>query len=203
MAEYKTFLFVGLGNPGPQYEITRHNMGVLVIREFARRLGWSLKVDRRFNAEVVKGVSENHTLHLIFPLTYMNLSGMSVRSYADYFKIPFDHIVVIVDDIALPFGQIRLRELGSAGGHNGLKSIEQMLGTSHYIRLRMGIGHPKDVGEKMLVDYVLEPFTQVEQKELPAFIERGVEVLQRLLKEDFSRVMKNINTKPQLTGLGE
>jgi peptidyl-tRNA hydrolase, PTH1 family len=187
-------LFVGLGNPGLQYEMTRHNIGFLVIQELVHRLGWSLKDDKRFNARMAKGLSEDQTIHLLLPLTYMNLSGNAVRRYVDYFKIPFSCIVVVTDDIALPFGKLRLRSMGSAGGHNGLKSIEACLGTSHYKRLRMGIGHP---GEKMLVNYVLEIFNHVEQQELPTFIDRGVEVLQRLLKESFSHVMTSVNTVPR------
>lgn len=188
------FLFVGLGNPGPQYEMTRHNMGYLVIRAFAHRLGWSLREDRRFNVQVVKGVLDNHTIHLLLPLTYMNLSGNAVRQYVDYFKIPLHHLVVVTDDIALPFGQLRLRNMGSAGGHNGLKSIEASLGTSHYKRLRMGIGHP---GEAMLANYVLEAFSHQERQELKTFIDRGVEVLERLLKESFINVMTSVNTVPR------
>jgi PTH1 family peptidyl-tRNA hydrolase len=211
------FLFVGLGNPGSQYEMTRHNMGYLVIQAFAHRLEWSLKEDRRFNARVVKGGVDNHTIHLLLPLTYMNLSGNAVRRYADYFKLPLTSLIIVTDDIALPFGQLRLRNMGSAGGHNGLKSIEACFGTTHYKRLRMGIGHP---GEKMLADYVLEPFSHAEQQELSTFIDRGVEVLQRLLKESFSHVMTSVNdvscqikqkseskpidlTKPPVTGRGE
>jgi PTH1 family peptidyl-tRNA hydrolase len=190
----QTFLFVGLGNPGPEYKMTRHNIGYLVIQDFASRLGWSLKEDRRFNAQVVKGVIENHTVHLLLPLTYMNLSGNAIRRYVDYFKIPLDHLVVVTDDIALSFGQLRLRIMGSAGGHNGLKSVEASLGTSHYKRLRMGIGHP---GEVMLANYVLDSFNQKEQQELQTFIDRGVEVLKRLLKESFSHVMTSVNTVPR------
>lgn len=190
------FLFVGLGNPGPQYETTRHNMGYLVVQAFAHQLGWSLKEDRRFNVRAAKGGVGNHTLHLLLPLTYMNLSGNAVRRYVDYFKLPLTSLIIVTDDIALPFGQLRLRSMGSAGGHNGLKSIEACLGTAHYKRLRMGIGHP---GEKMLVNYVLESFNHTEKQELPTFIDRGVEVLQRLLKESFSHVMTSVNTVPRQT----
>lgn len=211
----KTFLFVGLGNPGTQYEMTRHNMGYLTVEAFAYRLGWSLKEDRRFNAKVVKGVFENQTIHLLLPLTYMNLSGNAVRRYIDYFKIPLNNIIIVTDDIALPFGQLRLRSMGSHGGHNGLRSIEACLGTPQYKRMRMGISHP---GEKVLTNYVLEPFSHTEQQQLPAFIGLGVEVLQRLLKEGFTHVMNSVNTvprqkkteqeptdltKPPITGRGE
>lgn len=193
-ADSQTFLFVGLGNPGPQYEMTRHNMGALVVQKFAYQLESHLKEDRRFNAKIAKGIKENITVHLVLPLTFMNLSGTAVRQYADYFKIPLDRVLIVTDDISLPFGQLRLRSMGSAGGHNGLKSIEHFLGSSQYMRLRMGIGHP---GETMLSNYVLETFNQAEQKELPAFIDRGVEVLQRLLKESFERVMNSVNTVPR------
>lgn len=217
--DLQSFLFVGLGNPGPQYRMTRHNLGYLVVEKFADRLGWPLKEDRRFNARVAKGISENKAVHLLLPLTYMNLSGTAVRRYIDYFKFPLSSVVIVTDDIALPFSQLRLRMMGSAGGHNGLLNVAACLGTSHYKRLRMGIGHP---GEKMLANYVLETFSYDEQQELPIFIDRGVEVLQRLLKENFSHVMTNVNpvpkepkskksaetgptdlTKPLITGRGE
>jgi PTH1 family peptidyl-tRNA hydrolase len=191
--DLQTFLFVGLGNPGPKYENTRHNLGACVVQEFAHRLGWSLKEDRRFNAKIAKGISDHYTVHLMLPMTFMNLSGSAVKPYTHYFKIPLNRLVVVLDDISLAFGQLRLRAMGSTGGHNGLKSIEQCLGTSHYLRLRMGIGHP---GEAVLANYVLESFNQAEQQELSVFIDRGVQVLQRLLKEDFTHVMNSVNTVP-------
>lgn len=168
----------------------------MVIQAFADRLGWVLREDRRFNAFAAKGESGDYALHLLLPLTYMNLSGNAVRRYVDYFKIPLNQLVIIVDDIALPFGQQRLRSMGSAGGHNGLKSIEACLGTSHYKRMRMGISHP---GENMIANYVLENFSSAEQRELPKFIDHGVEILQRLLKENFSDVMTSVNAVPRQT----
>jgi peptidyl-tRNA hydrolase, PTH1 family len=199
----QSLLFVGLGNPGLQYALTRHNLGFLVVEGFAKDMGLSLKADRRFNARVAKGIEENIAIHLLLPMTYMNLCGVAVGRYIDYFKVPLNHVMIVTDDISLAFGKLRLRSMGSAGGHNGLRSVEAHLGTSHYMRLRMGIGHP---GEQMLANYVLEAFSQTEQQELPAFIDRGVEVLKRLLKESFSRVMNSVNTeltKPPLPGRGE
>ena len=189
-ADEQPFLFVGLGNPGPQYEMTRHNIGYMVVQEFAKSLSWSFKEDRRFNALVTKGIIEELTVHLMMPLTFMNLSGEAVRRYIDYFKLPLKKLVIIADDIALPYGQLRLRTMGGDGGHNGLKSIHVHLGTAHYMRLRMGIGHP---GQKMLTDYVLDAFSATEKKELPALIDRGVEILKRLLKENPSHVMNSVN----------
>lgn len=187
----KTLLFVGLGNPGLDYSLTRHNLGFMVIEAFGRHLGWTLKEDRHLNVCVAKGMINSHILHLLMPLTYMNLSGDAVRRYVDYFKIPYSQILIICDDISLSFGQMRLKNMGSAGGHNGLKSIEASMGTVSYNRLRMGIGHP---GEKMLASYVLENFSFTEQQQLKDFIGRGVQVLQRLLRESFSHVMTSVNT---------
>lgn len=187
------FVFVGLGNPGSLYELTRHNLGYLVVKALARRMGWHFKEEKRFNAFVAKGLVGNHVLHLLLPTTYMNLSGVSVRQYLDFFKLSIKNLVIVTDDIALPFGQLRLKTMGSAGGHNGLKSIESHLGTTEYIRLRMGIGHP---GEKFLADYVLDPFTKEELEHLVMFIDRGADVLEDLVKKEISKVMNTVNTLP-------
>lgn len=169
-------------------------MGFLVVKAFARQQGWQFKEEKRFNALIVKGMLDGIEVHLVLPLTFMNLSGIAIRSYLDYFKLPVSSLVAITDDIALPFGQMRLKTMGSAGGHNGLKSIEQHLGTADYKRLRMGIGHP---GVKNLAEYVLEPFSPEELKDLTSLIDRGSAVLQRLMKEDIAQVMNAINTIPQ------
>jgi PTH1 family peptidyl-tRNA hydrolase len=197
------YIFAGLGNPGVQYEMTRHNIGFLVIKAFAVRLGWHFKENKLLNAYVVKGLIKEKGVHLVLPMTYMNQSGLALRRYLDYYKLNVKHLVVVVDDIALSFGQLRLRENGSAGGHNGLKSVETHLGTRHYARLRMGIGHP---GEKVLADYVLDPFTKNELEHLGSFISRGVDILQRVMEEDFTRVIHAANTKDltiPLKGSGE
>lgn len=178
--------------------MTRHNMGYVVVQSCARLLGCSLREDRRFSAYVGKKEIENRVVHFLLPLTFMNLSGSAVRRYVDYFKIPVSGVIVVSDDVALPFGQLRLREGGSAGGHNGLKSVEAHLMTSHYKRLRMGIGHP---GEQLMANYVLERFSHTEQQELPTFIQHGVEVLQKVLQDSFSNVMNQFNlTKPPIAG---
>lgn len=193
-SDQSIYLFAGLGNPGPQYEMTRHNIGYLVVKALASRMGWHFKEETRFNAYVTKGLIKDAAVHLLLPTTYMNASGSAIQRYMDYYKIDPRRLVVVVDDIALPFGQLRLKLMGSAGGHNGLKSVEAHLGTAHYMRLRMGIGHP---GEKVLADYVLDPFTKEELKQLVAFVDQGVVALEQLLKEDASRVMNAINTVPK------
>ncbi|MBA2367487.1 MAG: aminoacyl-tRNA hydrolase [Candidatus Protochlamydia sp.] len=169
------YLLAGLGNPGSEYEMTRHNLGYLVVQAFARRMGWHFKNDRRFNALVAKGIIGEASVHLMQPLTYMNLSGIAIKRYLDFYKWPNSYLTVVTDDVALPFGKLRFRAMGSSGGHNGLKSVEAYLGTSHYSRLRMGVGHP---GEKELAGYVLESFSPDELTGLETFIGHGIEILE-------------------------
>lgn len=192
MEDQRDWLIVGLGNPGKRYEKTRHNIGFMVIAELARRLGCSWHEERRWPGRVAKGVTEEAAWHLLMPTTYMNHSGQAVRGYLDYFHIPLTQVLVVVDDIALDFGRMRLKEGGSAGGHNGLKSIEAHLGSQLYKRLRMGIGD-RTHGE--LVDYVLAPFLPEEWDQLPVFLKRGVEVVLELPHKRFDQLMTAVNSK--------
>ncbi len=185
-------LFVGLGNPGKKYEGTRHNIGFMVLKELNAKLGWEFKEKKQFHAWIAKGELQEKIIHLLLPTTYMNETGLALRSYMDYVKLEPHDILVVVDDIALPFGELRLKSMGSSGGHNGLKSVEAYLGTQHYARLRMGIGHH---GENNLADYVLDNFTSEEQIILPNFVQQGVNVLKQLMNESISHVMKTVNTK--------
>lgn len=195
MAEiaFKQKLFVGLGNPGPEYALTRHNMGYIVIQGFAELQGWSLKEIKQFHGKCVKGQVEDAIVHLLLPTTYMNESGRAIRKYLDFFKIPFDQLVVVCDDTDLGFGEMRLRASGSTGGHNGLKSIEAHIGTRDYVRLRVGIGEKHSLQD--LADYVLDRFTQGELQSLPNVVQQGVSVLKRLLNENNAAVMNAVNTK--------
>lgn len=190
-------VYVGLGNPGTKYEMTRHNIGFLVIKDFARKNGWSFKEEKKFNAFTSKGVIGKVTVHLLLPATYMNLSGLAVKHYMDFYKLEADALCIVSDDVALPFEQMRIKAEGSAGGHNGLKSIESHLGTSKYVRLRMGVGSP--LQHQDLADYVLEKFNQSELPKLEAFISRGTQVLHSLLENPISKVMNAVNTKVDLT----
>lgn len=190
-------IIAGLGNPGLQYERTRHNIGFMVVKAFGHRAGWHFKEEKQLNALTAKGVIEGTAVHLLLPTTYMNLSGIAVKRYLDFYKLDISRLVVVADDIALSFGQIKLRLMGSAGGHNGLKSVEYHLRTTHYMRLRMGIGHH---GENILADYVLSPFTTEELEHLDTLVNRGEDVLQRLLKESPAEVMNSVNTKPPVKG---
>lgn len=197
-SKLNTFIFVGLGNPGQQYEKTRHNIGFSVIKALGRRVGSHFKEDKHFNAYVAKGVIEDTSIHLLMPMTYMNLSGIAIRRYLDFYKLNVSQLVVIVDDIALPFGHLRFKLKGSSGGHNGLKSVEAYLGTTHFMRLRMGIGDPC---EHVLKDYVLAPFSREELEKLEPFVDLGADVLQQLLKTSPFRVMNQVNRKaPEIKG---
>jgi peptidyl-tRNA hydrolase, PTH1 family len=190
---FKQRLFVGLGNPGTNYALTRHNMGYLVVQAYAELQGWRLKEEKSFQGMVVKGQVEDVMVHLLLPTTYMNESGQATRKYLDFFKITPSQIVVICDDVAIEFGEMRLRASGSNGGHNGLKSVEAHIGTRDYARLRMGIGQKHPL--QNLADYVLDRFTKDELQKLPDMMQQGVEVVKRLLKEDITSVMHAVNTK--------
>lgn len=184
---------VGLGNPGKEYVRTRHNLGAMVVEELARELKLTFKADRHLSSFIAKGKSDGREVDLLLPQTYMNESGWAVRRYLDYYKITAGQLLVVCDDTALTFGQLRLRSQGSSGGHNGLKSILMHLGTDEFIRLRMGVGS-NGVGQP-LAEYVLSNFNGEETAALDEFIKRGAAVLKLLMTEPLTQVMNRINTK--------
>lgn len=171
-----SWVIVGLGNPGEKYRLTRHNAGFLTLDYCAQK--WNTETARlRFQALCGEATVKGHRALLIKPQTFMNLSGAAVREAAAFYKIPTDHILVISDDISLPAGRMRLRRNGSAGGHNGLKSIIEELGSDQFPRLRMGVGE-KPHPDYDLADWVLSEFGKDEQKDLfDAFAaaHRGIE----------------------------
>lgn len=189
----KKRVFIGLGNPGAKYALTRHNFGFLVVEKFASLLQWPLREIKAFKAEVGKGYFEGVEVHLLLPQTYMNESGQSVRLYLDYYKLTADQIVVVCDDVALNLGQQRLRSQGSSGGHNGLKSIAAHLGTDTFARLRMGVGNVQE--QQPLADYVLSNFRADEMILLEETVQCGVAVLKALITDSVSTVMNRVNTK--------
>jgi peptidyl-tRNA hydrolase, PTH1 family len=184
---------VGLGNPGKKYARTRHNLGFLTVEELAGRMNWSFKEDKSLGCKLARGIIDGREVALMLPQTYMNDSGWAVRRYLDYYKMTAGQIIVVSDDTALVYGHLRLRSDGSSGGHNGLKSLEAHLGTSEFIRLRMGVGS-KPVGQP-LADYVLSDFTQEEIAALDEFVKRGASVLKSLVTEPVTQVMNRVNTK--------
>lgn len=193
--ESVSYLFAGLGNPGKKYEKTRHNIGFMVIEQLAKRLGWPIKEEKRFQTLVARGDVKGVKLHLIFPQTYMNESGKAIRRYLDFYRMKPEDLVVVTDDIAIDFGSIRLRKQGSTGGHNGLLSVQSSLSTQNYKRLRMGVGSPPWPGEDALASYVLSAFNAEERESLEPFVDTAVDILMRLLHEDIDRVMNDINKK--------
>ncbi|MDW3195555.1 MAG: aminoacyl-tRNA hydrolase [Cytophagales bacterium] len=165
------YLIVGLGNIGAEYELTRHNIGFLVLDRLADENGAKFEQARlSFKAEVKH---KGRTLHLVKPTTYMNLSGKAVNFWMNELKVPKESIMVITDDIALPFGKLRMRKKGSAGGHNGLKNIESLIGGQDYPRLRFGVGDNFHSGHQ--VDYVLSKFSNEEMNDLVANMDRAIE----------------------------
>ncbi|MEQ9467251.1 MAG: aminoacyl-tRNA hydrolase [Ekhidna sp.] len=183
------YLIAGLGNIGPEYELTRHNIGFLVLDRMADEEGVKFEMNKlAYTAELkYKG----RTLILIKPTTYMNLSGKAVNHYMKQHKIPKENLLVITDDIALPYGKIRLKPKGSAGGHNGLKNIEQVCGGADYPRLRFGVGDDFPKGRQ--VDYVLSPFTKQELEELVLNMDRAIDAIKSFCTIGMERTMNQFN----------
>ncbi len=183
-------LLVGLGNPGREYEQTRHNVGFMVIDELAKR--WNLSYNQtKFNGLFSSHIVGTEKVILCKPLTYMNLSGECVRPLMDYFKMDIDDLLVIYDDLDLPVGKIRLRVKGSAGGHNGIKSLIHHLGTDQFKRIRIGIGRPQN-GQKV-TDYVLGRFISEEQPDIQHAIIRAADACEKFMTEPFLQVMNEFN----------
>ena len=154
------YLIVGLGNPGTDYARTRHNMGFLVVERLAERWGASWRMEKKFNARLARAEVEQRRVWLCLPQTYMNASGEAVRAVTTFYEVPAERLLVVVDDADLPLGRLRLRPGGSSGGHHGLESIEQHLGTRGYPRLRVGIGRQE--GAREITGHVLGRFGSTE-----------------------------------------
>ena len=185
------YLIVGLGNIGAEYAETRHNIGFKVVDAVAKEAG-ALFTAGRYGA-VAEVKHKGRTFLLLKPSTYMNLSGKAVAYWLKTEKIPIENLFVVVDDIALPFGTIRIRAKGSDGGHNGLKNIAELLQTQQYARLRFGIGG--DFPRGFQVDYVLGTWTDDEQKALPERIELARQVVLSFGTDGLERTMNTFNNK--------
>lgn len=183
-------LIVGLGNPGREYELTRHNIGFMAIDELAKRWNISLN-EQKFKGVFGAGFVNGEKVILLKPLTYMNLSGESIRPLMDYYKIDVEDFVVMYDDLDIPVGKLRLRMKGSAGGHNGVKSTISHLGTQEFQRIRMGIDRPKN-GMKV-VDYVLGRFTSEEIPDVNHSIEKAADACEEWLNKPFLQIMNTFN----------
>ncbi|TKB98757.1 aminoacyl-tRNA hydrolase [Pedobacter cryophilus] len=183
------YLIVGLGNIGSEYADNRHNIGFMVLDQMVKEAGVKFSTMRL--AAYTEINLKGRTLHLIKPTTYMNLSGKAVTYWMQDLKIPKENILIIVDDLAIPFGSLRLKPKGSAAGHNGLKSIEGMLDSNEYARLRFGIGDNYPKGRQ--VDYVLSGFDADELPALPALIDKSIEMIKSFATIGVELTMTNFN----------
>lgn len=185
------YIIVGLGNPGRQYENTRHNIGFRCIDRLAEKHNISV-LECKHRALIGKGYIEGQKVILVKPQTFMNLSGESVRDIINFYKVePDTQLIVVYDDISLAVGALRIRKKGSAGGHNGIKNILAQIGTDTFKRIKIGVGEkPKGYD---LADYVLGHFTQAENKEMDAACENAVEAISLLVKEEVDAAMNRFN----------
>jgi PTH1 family peptidyl-tRNA hydrolase len=183
-------LIVGLGNPGPEYARTRHNVGFIIVEELARRWHletWSKKKDARI------ALDRQQRAVIVEPLAYMNASGPPALGIATFYKVPPPRILVVVDDLDLPFGRLRMRADGTSGGHNGLKSLIECFGTG-FPRLRVGIGRDRETGGA--IDHVLGTFSERESAALPAIVERCMAGVELWLRAGNAAAMNTLNTPP-------
>ena len=185
-------IIVGLGNPGREYASTRHNIGFMVVTELARRSG-AEGAKKRFRSEIAEGRLHGEKIVLVAPQTYMNLSGHAVREAVNWYNVPHEDVLIVFDDMDLPFGQLRLRDNGSGGGHNGLKSIIEQLGGNDVPRLRVGIGR----GRSSATSHVLSRFSPEEQKALPELIAKVADAVELWMTEGVSSAMNAVNQRPK------
>lgn len=183
------YLIVGLGNIGPEYELTRHNIGFLTLDRLADQKEAKFEMDRLAYHTEFK--FKGRTIHLIKPTTYMNLSGKAMKYWMQVLKVPKENTLVVVDDIAIPFGKLRMRAKGSSAGHNGLKNIEDLTGGQNYPRLKMGVGDDFPKGRQ--VDYVLSKFTQNEFDELPFAMDKAIDMILGFCSIGVTRTMNQFN----------
>ncbi len=185
------YLIVGLGNPGEKYENTRHNVGFKVLDHLIEGSETKFEVDKL--GDVARFKFKGRTLILLKPSTFMNLSGKAINYWMQKEKITLQKLLVVVDDIALPFGKLRLKGKGSDAGHNGLKDINLVLNTSNYARLKFGIGNDFHPGQ--LVDYVLGEWPKVEESALPARMDAAVEMIKAFTIMGINKTMSEFNNK--------
>ncbi len=185
------WLIAGLGNPGGEYAGNRHNCGFMVADVLAERMGARFKRDRS-RARVAEGRLAGFPVTLAKPQSFMNLSGSSVAALRSFYKIPVERIVVIHDELDIPFGAIRLKQGGGDGGHNGLRSVTAALGTRDYLRVRVGIGRPP--GRMDPADFVLHDFSAAERKVLPEVLERSADAVETLLRHGLAAAQNEFHT---------
>jgi PTH1 family peptidyl-tRNA hydrolase len=188
------FLVVGLGNPGPRYAATRHNAGFFVLDELGARVGGSFKAHNFHGskADVLEGRLAGQPVVLAKPRSFMNESGGPIAALSRFYKIPAEQLIVVHDELDLPFGALRLKRGGGEGGHNGLRSVSPALGSKEYVRVRFGIGRPP--GRQDPADYVLREFGSAERKELEFLVDRAADAAELVLSAGLEAAQNEFNT---------
>ena len=187
------WLVVGLGNPGKEYAATRHNVGYLVVDELAGRLGAGLKKHSRAHADTADARLGDQRVVLFRSRSYMNESGGPVKAAADYAKVTVDRIIVVQDELDIPFGTIRLKAGGGDGGHNGVRAIEKAMGSGDFTRVRVGIDRPP--GRQDPADYVLRAFTSVERRELPTVVSVAADAVESLITDGLAAAQNRYHSE--------
>ena len=195
----ESYLVAGLGNIGPEYELTRHNMGFMVLDAWAQASNISFETQRYGDLAVLQ--TRGRHFYLLKPSTYMNLSGNAIRYWLSKLPVPQERLMVICDDINLPFGTLRLRARGSDGGHNGLKNIIECIGNADFARIRMGVGHEFSEGRQ--IDYVLGRLSEEELKAMPDLGKRVISGISDWAFAGIDRAMNTLNTKPSAANSAE
>jgi len=185
-------LIVGLGNPGAEYEKTRHNAGFWFLDELARQHGLSFKPEKKFHGDVARYKHGGEDVWLLKPTTFMNLSGQAVQALAHFYKINLDEILVVHDELDLSVDTARLKKGGGHGGHNGLRDIASKMGGNNYLRLRLGIGHPGD--KNKVTNHVLKKASTDDQISIERNIERALNVLPLVIDGDIQKAMNELHT---------
>ncbi len=185
-------LVVGLGNPGEEYAATRHNIGAMAIDELASRAATSLSVHKKTHTRSTAARLAGQAAHLAVPMSYMNVSGGPVSSLAKYLSVPPTEVIVIHDELDIPFGTVRLKRGGGSGGHNGLKDVTKALGTPDYIRVRVGIGRPP--GRMDAATFVLKPFGAAERKELPFLVSDAADAVEAILESGLEKAQQRFHS---------
>jgi PTH1 family peptidyl-tRNA hydrolase len=190
--ETAPWLVVGLGNPGPDYAPTRHNVGFLVVEELAERARGRFAKHKRAHAQVAEERLQGHRAVLAKPSSYMNESGGPVKGLLDFYKVPMERLVVIHDELDIPFSTLRLKLGGGDNGHNGLRSIRRSTGSGEFYRVRVGIGRPP--GRQDPADFVLKPWGSTERKGLPLLVSDAADAVELLVHEGLERAQNRYNT---------
>lgn len=189
-------LIVGLGNPGPQYEATRHNVGFWLVDQLADRYHANFTLETGFSGQVAKTKTIDGNLYFLKPMTYMNRSGQSVRALAQFYKIGVEEILVLHDELDLLPGQVKLKKGGGHAGHNGLRDIQAQMGSPDFLRMRIGIGHPRTMGlAQQVADYVLHAPRKEDMPLIEDSLVRATKSVQALLKGDYNLASRELAAK--------